>query len=209
MNVDDPEGPSVTSYLRPGTVGILQTLIHNPSVKRVVSEPKTFGELDWDEEAPSGVTALGAGSSAVAKHAAERAAWEFMERRNSEIGWDLVVLNPPGVFVVRTSVVPPHAYPQCAHSRRAQNDAAAIYTRLTEPPSGAERTASGRLVAWVDVRDLARAHVLVPVKAADGGERIIVSAGSFVWQDCLHTAPSSSKFQKDVPDGAKGAVRQI
>jgi nucleoside-diphosphate-sugar epimerase len=37
--------------------------------------------------------------------------------------------------------------------------------------------------AWIDVRDLAIAHRLALEKAEAGGERIIVSAGSFVWQD--------------------------
>jgi hypothetical protein len=36
---------------------------------------------------------------------------------------------------------------------------------------------------WVDVRDLARAHVLSLLKAEAGGERFIVSAGAYVWQE--------------------------
>jgi nucleoside-diphosphate-sugar epimerase len=37
--------------------------------------------------------------------------------------------------------------------------------------------------AWVDVRDVAAAHVKVLETPSAGGERIIVSAGSWVWQD--------------------------
>ncbi len=36
---------------------------------------------------------------------------------------------------------------------------------------------------WVDVRDLAEAHVRALFVDAAGGERIIVSAGPYVWQD--------------------------
>ena len=36
---------------------------------------------------------------------------------------------------------------------------------------------------WIDVRDLAEAHVLAIKKQEAGGERIIVSAGPFKWQD--------------------------
>ena len=36
---------------------------------------------------------------------------------------------------------------------------------------------------WIDVRDLARAHVLAAQKSEAGGNRFIVSAGSFFWQD--------------------------
>ncbi|KAF9442585.1 hypothetical protein P691DRAFT_779323 [Macrolepiota fuliginosa MF-IS2] len=39
--------------------------------------------------------------------------------------------------------------------------------------------------AWVDVRDAALAHVLALQKEAAGGERIVFSAGSFVWQEWL------------------------
>lgn len=36
---------------------------------------------------------------------------------------------------------------------------------------------------WIDVRDLGEAHVRALEKEAAGGERIIVSAGQFTWQD--------------------------
>lgn len=36
---------------------------------------------------------------------------------------------------------------------------------------------------WIDVRDLAEAHVLAIKKQEAGGERIIVSEGPFKWQD--------------------------
>ncbi|KAG6855973.1 hypothetical protein H0H87_008871 [Tephrocybe sp. NHM501043] len=37
--------------------------------------------------------------------------------------------------------------------------------------------------AYVDVRDVAEAHTLALEKEAAGGERIIIAAGSYVWQD--------------------------
>ena len=37
--------------------------------------------------------------------------------------------------------------------------------------------------SWIDVRDLAHAHVLAVQTPAAGGERFIVSAGDFRWQD--------------------------
>jgi nucleoside-diphosphate-sugar epimerase len=37
--------------------------------------------------------------------------------------------------------------------------------------------------AWIDVRDLGLAHRLALEKDAAGGERLIISAGSFKWQD--------------------------
>ena len=37
--------------------------------------------------------------------------------------------------------------------------------------------------SWVDVRDVAEAHALAFIEPAVGGERIIVSAHAFKWQD--------------------------
>lgn len=36
---------------------------------------------------------------------------------------------------------------------------------------------------WIDVRDLASAHVLAAEKEEAGGERMIVCAGCYWWQD--------------------------
>lgn len=36
---------------------------------------------------------------------------------------------------------------------------------------------------WIDVRDLANAHVLAAEKEAAGGERMIVASGCYWWQD--------------------------
>ena len=37
--------------------------------------------------------------------------------------------------------------------------------------------------AWVDVRDLADAHVLALEKENSAGERLFINAGPFRWQD--------------------------
>ena len=41
----------------------------------------------------------------------------------------------------------------------------------------------GRRSEWIDVRDVALAHVLALQKEGAGGERIIISSGKWVWQD--------------------------
>ena len=41
----------------------------------------------------------------------------------------------------------------------------------------------GRRSEWIDVRDVALAHVLALQKEEAGGERIIISSGKWVWQD--------------------------
>ena len=42
--------------------------------------------------------------------------------------------------------------------------------------------------AWVDVRDLATAHVLAITTPEAGGERVIISPGNFKYQDFVNVA---------------------
>lgn len=63
-----------------------------------------------------------------------------------------------------------------------------MYEAFTKP--GAAGTGGG---CWVDVRDIALAHARALQKQAAGGERIIVAAGAFKWQD-WRSYPGSSSF---------------
>ncbi|KAF7376957.1 Ketoreductase azaE [Mycena sanguinolenta] len=220
LQVDDPDvrhdkPPACTEFIRPaihGTLGILQSAAkYGTSVKRVVitsscaavlqiqAEPRTFSELDWNEQAPREVTEMGRSAPAMTKYRAsktlaERAAWDFVAKHKTEIGWDLIAINPPPQ---------PTTPPTPAH---LGTSARQFYTMLTQPsPSATLGTGS----CWIDVRDLGRAHVLALLREEAAGERIILSAGPFVWQDWLDAAPDSPKFQKGVPGGGKDSVHLI
>jgi nucleoside-diphosphate-sugar epimerase len=52
---------------------------------------------------------------------------------------------------------------------------------VSQEPKTREALSAGG--AWVHVRDLAEAHVLALEKESAGGERIIASAGQWVWQE--------------------------
>ncbi|KAJ7599044.1 D-lactaldehyde dehydrogenase [Mycena floridula] len=217
--VNDPQdliGPAVQ-----GTVGILQSVVKNGSkVKRIVvtsscasvlsihDEPKVFSESDWNEQAIKQVEELGKSAPAqvvyrASKTLAEKAAWAFVEKNKAEIGWDLVVLNPPFVFgPFIHQVDKPESLNTSAH--------AWYNTLLTENMGGlsveALRTTGS---CWIDVRDLAEAHARALDTEAASGERIIISAGPFVWQEWLDVANSlepspipSRKISKGAPTSA-------
>ena len=62
-----------------------------------------FSETDWNEASIVEVNEKGHAAASMAKYRAsktlaERAAWEFWEKRKNEVQWDLVVVNPPFVF---------------------------------------------------------------------------------------------------------------
>jgi nucleoside-diphosphate-sugar epimerase len=101
-----------------GTLGVLKSALKNGStVKRIIitsscaavytvqSEPGCWSETDWNDAALEQVRAQGKNADVMVKYRAskvlaERAAWDFYKEHQWEVGWDLVVLNPPIVFGV-------------------------------------------------------------------------------------------------------------
>ncbi|KAF8060711.1 D-lactaldehyde dehydrogenase [Lyophyllum atratum] len=213
-SVDELIGPAVN-----GTLSILKSAAkHGQSVKRIVvtsscasvlevGKDKVFTEEDWNELSirevkEQGDKAPGPSKYRASKTLAEKAAWEFYEQNKSNIKWDLSVLNPPFVF---------------GPAIHGVNDIASLNTSarqwydtvLVEGKPKDFLTTQGS--AWIDVRDVAEAHVLALEKEEAGGERIIISAGSYVWQDWIDAAnslsPSPIPSHTPLPVGYPGAGR--
>ncbi|KAL8890212.1 MAG: hypothetical protein Q9215_002596 [Flavoplaca cf. flavocitrina] len=166
-----------------GTTGILKAIKNSaPSVKRVVItssfaavfSPKignrpgyTYSENDWnpitEEEAiqdpPSGYRA--------SKTFAEKAAWEFVE--NEKPNFTVSTMNPPMVFG------PIHPKLQTLDTLNTSNQ------RIRDMMLGKmqdELPAAGVYI-WVDVRDLALAHVRAAERPDAAGKRFFVTAGYY------------------------------
>ncbi|KAG2137915.1 hypothetical protein DEU56DRAFT_736589 [Suillus clintonianus] len=219
MNADDPNELIIPAVN--GTVGILKSALkYGQSVKRIVvtssgaavlrdtPTPSTFSELDWNEQCLEIVREKGREAPNMMKYRAsktlaEKAAWEFWNTHKGNVGWDLSVLNPPFVFG-------PAIHEVTAPSALGTS-AKLFYNHVAHPnSSGAtnEFLASNG-TAWIDVRDLAEAHVLSLQKEAAGGERMIVSAGLWKWQDFIDAANTISPPPKlatgGLPKGNPGA----
>lgn len=87
------------------------------------------------------------------------------------------MLNPPYVFGPTLHEI--------ASVAALNQSAGEFYAAVVEPTSSGK---SNEQLAtegdsWIDVRDLAAAHVRALERAVAGGERIIVAAGSYKWQD--------------------------
>ncbi|KAI0029787.1 D-lactaldehyde dehydrogenase [Vararia minispora EC-137] len=194
---------------RQGTLRILESIkAHAPTVKRVVllsscaavlqqaTEPVTYDESSWNEPAIAEAAAKGADASKIvayraSKTLAEKAAWAFVEENKGEIGWDLVVINPP--------FPPIHAVPDIAALNQSMVDMHAVI--FGKKPAD---FLTGPGNAWIDVRDLARAHVLAAQNEEAGGGRVVVSAGSHFWQELMDTA---SSLDPSLPKGSAGATQ--
>ncbi|OSD07838.1 NAD-P-binding protein [Trametes coccinea BRFM310] len=192
-----------------GTTSVLKSAQkYGTSVKRVVitsscaavltpsTEPRVFSESDWNEASIQEVKEKGRDAAGPAKYRAsktlaERAAWEFYEQNKGSLSWDLVVLNPPFVFgpAIHDVDIPDNLNESARDwffnvvRGKLDNDA------LVNIGS-----------SYVDVRDLALAHSLALQKPEAAGERIIVSAGPWKWQDFVSAA---HRFDNRLPAGNK------
>jgi nucleoside-diphosphate-sugar epimerase len=217
--VDDPQEliePAVK-----GTVGILESALkYGQSVKRVVvtssaasilsdsENPGVFSELDWNDQAiqlikEQGRNAAGGIKYRASKTLAEKAAWSFHADHKAKIGWDLVVLNPPFVFG-------PFIH-EVRDTASLNTSAAQWYNVVVSGTLSGDTLTQGS--SWIDVRDLGLAHAKAVQKEEAGGERIIVSAGAFIWQEWIDTAnalkPSPSPSHtlvKGNPEASKNPV---
>ncbi|CCM04248.1 uncharacterized protein FIBRA_06415 [Fibroporia radiculosa] len=205
FNADDPDELIVPAVN--GTTSLLESArVYGASVKRIVftsscaalmnvqDTPRVFTEADWNEQAIAEVREKGRAAAQQTKYRAsktlaERAAWNFMEKNKDALMWDLVVINPPQVYGPMLHEVPtPGALNASMHM---------WYSNVIEGSLNAYQLATMGSV-WVEVRDLADAHVLAIQKPEAGGERIIVSAPPFKWQDWLNAARACNL---DTPPG--------
>ncbi|KAL4069134.1 hypothetical protein V8B97DRAFT_1963928 [Scleroderma yunnanense] len=204
-----------------GTIGMLRSALnHGSSVKRIVITgsvaaivhdditPTTFTEKDWNHECLELVKTQGENASNLMKYRAsktlaEQATWKFVEDHKQQIRWDLAVLNAPLVFG------------PAIHELRdpaSLNTSAKIFYDYVADASKVEEVGNEFLSkngsCWVDVRDLAEAHRLALEKEEAGGERIIISASVFKWQDFIDAANALSPpivLSRPLPKGMPGS----
>ncbi|KIJ56201.1 hypothetical protein M422DRAFT_219369 [Sphaerobolus stellatus SS14] len=203
-----------------GTVGILESVKkHAPGVKRIVitssmaavlqagGPQKTFTENDWNTQSPKEVEEKGKDALAIHKYRtskalAERSAWDFVKVNKGEIEFDIVTLNPPLVWGPTL-----HDVPSASSLNTSLVNLHALIKGEKEPsgePGG----------NWVDVRDLAEAHVKALTVEEAGGNRFIIGAGSFATQDLLDAIhakgdPALASVPKGQPGSGKDAVHPI
>jgi len=178
-----------------GTKSILEsTLKHGSDVKRLVvlsscasvveptaTEPRVFSEEDWNKGSPDTVKTKGKDAPSVemyraSKTLAERAAWEFYEINKDKIKWDLVCLNPPFVFGPTL-----HAVDAAVSLNQSVKD----WFDTVVKGGKDDKYLATMGGCWVDVRDLANAHVLAITTPEAAQNRVIIAAGAFKWQDWI------------------------
>ncbi|KAH9855693.1 NAD-P-binding protein [Lenzites betulinus] len=196
FKADDPDELIVPAVQ--GTTGILKSALkYGADVKRVVvtsscasvltvgTQPRVFTEADWNEASVSEVREKGRAAAQPSKYRAsktlaEQAAWAFVKDAQGGLPWDLVVLNPPFVFGPAIHGV--------GDTPESLNESAREWYLMVVKREIDNESLANNGSSYVDVRDLALAHVLALKKQEAGGERIIVSAGPYKWQDWVNAA---------------------
>ncbi|VDB97971.1 unnamed protein product [Peniophora sp. CBMAI 1063] len=200
---DDIIQPAVT-----GTLSLLQSAQkHREAVRRVVVTGSICTIIDWPTVEPrvydetsvneTSIKAVEDGSTdpiaiySAAKTQAENRAWAFMREQNIT-EFDLVCLH--GSFFVG-----PNSYPLPSPASFTES----LYTMHSIVTRGHLVNALVKTgCGWIDVRDIALAHVLAAQKDEAGGQRIIVSAGDCVVGDFHRVAcsldPSLVRETQDV-----------
>jgi len=203
-------GPAVK-----GTTGILESVSkYGPTVKRVVITSSvaaclglkegqyTYTEADWNEDSPGIVEKEGTNAGwhlyRASKVLSERAAWEFVKKQDS---FDLVTILPSGVFGPLIHEVN-GVDSLNATSRLFWNNA----TLQDDPVKG-----KGISLNFVDVRDNALAHAVALESPDAGGERFLVNANTFTWQDQkdILTEAGFTEVAEGTPGSGKTHVPEV
>jgi len=171
-----------------GTTGILKAIANSaPSVRRVVitssfaaiideakiNDPNTtFSEASWNPVTLADIHRSPATAYRASKTLAERAAWDFVQNAaTTGAKFDLVTVNPPMVFG------------PVAHHLESLESINTSNERLVDLIGGKWKAGippTGQALIWVDVRDVAAAHIKAGLEIPEaGGQRLFTTAGLF------------------------------
>jgi len=204
FNVTDPKKDLLDPAII-GTTGILKAVKKSaPTVKRVVitssfasilnatNHEKTYSEKHWNPVTEEEAVQNPANAYRASKTFAERAAWEFVEKEKPN--FDIATICPPLVLG------PVVHYLNSLDTINTSNERVRnmIQGRTKEsglPPTG--------VFIWVDVRDVALAHVRALEVPDAGGKRFLVTAGHY------SNAAIAEIIKKDFPDLADKLPAEI
>ncbi|KAJ9609731.1 Glycine-rich RNA-binding protein 2, mitochondrial [Cladophialophora chaetospira] len=195
FNVTDPKKDLLDPAII-GTTGILKAVKKSaPTVKRIVitssfasilnatTHEKTYSERNWNPITEEEAVQNPANAYRASKTFAERAAWDFVEKEKPN--FDIATICPPLVLG------PVVHYLNSLDTINTSNERVRnmIQGRLKE--SGLPATG---VFIWVDVRDVALAHVKALEVPEAGGKRFFITAGHY------SNADIADIIKKDFPD---------
>ncbi|CRG84213.1 hypothetical protein PISL3812_01530 [Talaromyces islandicus] len=185
-----------------GTKTLLESAATNPNITKVVITSSfasivdigkglrpgyTYDETDWNPVTfDDGKNSESGGFAYCAsKSLAERAAWDFVQDRKDQISFSLSTICPPKIFG------PAFTSPARAESSSLGVSLKEIYDLV----GGAEKTVpQTQFWAWVDVRDVARAHVKALEVAGAAQQRFLITGGRYSYQEIVDVLRKSERI---------------
>ena len=126
------------------------------------NQEKIFDESDWSNISEnSGITPY-----AKSKTLAEKAAWEFVENLSEDQQFDFTVINPVGVF-----------------GPMLTSDIGTSNSLVSKLINGELPACPATHMGYVDVRDVAKAHIFSMLNESTNDKRIIVSESEMFFVD--------------------------
>lgn len=197
-----------------GTMAVLRAAALTPSVQRVIHTNSfaciydaslgtrpgyTYTAKDWCPlNYEDGVSAQNAAIAyRASKAVAEKTAWSFMESQNPH--FDIVSLCPAMVFgpFLDTEYSLPKSLDEINTSNRL------VWDVVSAGADGAVPITKGPV--WVDVRDVAEAHVKALNLPEIGGSRLLLAKGVYCSQEIADVAREVvSKQRHRIPVGTPG-----
>ncbi|KID99591.1 NAD(P)-binding domain protein, partial [Metarhizium majus ARSEF 297] len=195
-----------------GSTAILEAATQIQSIKRVVhtnsfaciydaaagpSPEKTYTSKDWSPLTyEDGVNASNAPTAyRASKTAAEKAAWSFMTERKP--AFDLVSLCPTMVFGPFLPGSRPKSIQEVNTSNLMVWSVVSAGNNQPVPPTKGP--------CWVDVRDVAEAHVKALLVPEAGGGRYMLCQGVYCNQELADVSRKvTSKYAEKIPVGEPG-----
>lgn len=138
---------------------------------------KTYTAADWSPLIyEDGMNATNAPAAyRAAKTVAEKTAWEYVQSNRDELGFEFVSLCPAMVFGSFLS----GTEPRCIEDLNESNKI--VWDVVRQGEGGL--LPSTRAPVWVDVKDVAKAHVLALENRTMAGERLLLAAGVYCNQE--------------------------
>lgn len=172
----------VSSALKSKTLKRMTVMSSFASVVDLSRNPRpgyTYTDKDWDPVTEEQARVDGIWGYHASKTFAERAAWDMW--RDAKPSWDLVTFCPPMIYG------PPI---QEVHKERGIEGMNTSVKRLMqgimgEDPNFKPKVATPGLPAWVDVRDVAKAHVASLGLAKGTSERFLLCSSVAYYEDGL------------------------
>ncbi|KAH7376815.1 3-beta hydroxysteroid dehydrogenase/isomerase family protein [Plectosphaerella cucumerina] len=163
-----------------GVKAIMAAAAAEPSVKRIVLTSSFASVMNADRKAPPYFTYKGSDwnpltyAESIAPDAPAFIAYRGSKLFAEKAAWDFVTENKPGFDLV--TLCPPMTFGPIVHPISTVEQLNESNAMLWKIASGAKPLPIARVPFWIDVRDLALAHVEAVRRPEAGGKRFIPAA---------------------------------